>query len=761
MVKKRGRSQKNVNSSRLDSKKKNIKSSSDISKEKKLGSNSPSKINKKNKVDLKLNKTNKKDSKNIITKVTDHVPIDFKSTKDIKIDKAIINQVLGQDEAVEIIKKAAKQRRHVLLIGEPGTGKSMLGVGLAELLPKEKLVDILSFFNPNDENQPLIRTMPAGKGRSLIQQARLKSSGMFKNQNIIMFVLVILAMITPWWAFNHYAVEYNATVAAVMFVAFFLGGLVFLVAFVLFINLGKKMNGKEQVPKVIVDNFGKKNAPFMDATGAHAGALLGDVLHDPFQTFFTGQELQIKTKQGLSSEKINEQIDNFMFKYKNKILKKEKNNYEAIHLPKNEFFVLGETDNSVSPVEILSSNRYDYIGEMIKLTTSENNELIVTPEHKIAISKNGKITYVEAKDIKQGDEVVSKSEDIIIDEQDIINTYDERQQKLAKSYYDYLEIRKLNPKWGYKRIATKLGISYGRTRWWWENNSAPVPIQTINWLKRKGLLPLKIDNSNLPLIAKVIGATLGDGGIFENLNGIFLSSSEKDAVEEFGRDLESIFNLKLNENSRIIEGGEYGHSWCYQNTNRNIIRFLLALKAPKGNKTKLELKIPAWVKLNDNFEKEFYGSFLGGELGTPTIHKRGNYLTSLEVGITGLPHFENNRISFLKELEDFLCRNRVKTTSIYKRKLKNADSLIFRLLIEKKIDNVLLFLMNIKINYCKYKVKRINIALAKWAKLKIDKYNESLERGYGAEHAMKTLNLTPNSLYLLLNYFENKQEALA
>jgi ATP-dependent Lon protease len=37
-------------------------------------------------------------------------------------------------------------------------------------------------------------------------------------------------------------------------------------------------------PKVIVDNFGKKQASFFDATGAHAGALLGDVLHDPFQS---------------------------------------------------------------------------------------------------------------------------------------------------------------------------------------------------------------------------------------------------------------------------------------------------------------------------------------------------------------------------------------------------------------------------------------------------------------------------------------------
>ena len=69
--------------------------------------------------------------------------LNFKTTKEIKIDKEIVTQVIGQDSAVEIIKKAANQRRHVLLIGEPGTGKSMLGLALSELLPKENLVDIV------------------------------------------------------------------------------------------------------------------------------------------------------------------------------------------------------------------------------------------------------------------------------------------------------------------------------------------------------------------------------------------------------------------------------------------------------------------------------------------------------------------------------------------------------------------------------------------------------------------------------------------
>jgi ATP-dependent Lon protease len=214
----------------------------------------------------------------------------YTTTADISVPKKVVDQIIGQDSAVEIIKKAAMQKRHVLLIGTPGTGKSMLGQALAELMPKSKLTDTLIFPNIRDENQPIVRSYPAGKGRALHDKAKLRSAYGMKNQRIFFFILAMVAIFIPWWIRSSYG--------DIMAAASLIAGMMFIVALSISMNLGSRKHTVVE-PKLLVDNSDVAQAPFIDATGAKAGALLGDVRHDPFQSGGLGTPAHQRVEAGM------------------------------------------------------------------------------------------------------------------------------------------------------------------------------------------------------------------------------------------------------------------------------------------------------------------------------------------------------------------------------------------------------------------------------------------------------------------------------
>jgi ATP-dependent Lon protease len=79
----------------------------------------------------------------------------LKSTKDIKLPNDPLDRVIGQDKAIQLARIAAKQHRHLLLVGPPGTGKSMIALALSMHLSRPT-EEIQIVQNPENPERPFV-----------------------------------------------------------------------------------------------------------------------------------------------------------------------------------------------------------------------------------------------------------------------------------------------------------------------------------------------------------------------------------------------------------------------------------------------------------------------------------------------------------------------------------------------------------------------------------------------------------------------------
>ncbi len=88
---------------------------------------------------------------------------EMETTRDVVIPSDPLKRVIGQEEAVTLAKIAASQGRHLLLVGPPGTGKSMIAQALSlhMSLPSE---EVRVVHNPENPERPLIEV----KDRDLV-----------------------------------------------------------------------------------------------------------------------------------------------------------------------------------------------------------------------------------------------------------------------------------------------------------------------------------------------------------------------------------------------------------------------------------------------------------------------------------------------------------------------------------------------------------------------------------------------------------------
>ncbi len=286
----------------------------------------------------------------------------FESTEGFPVDDNLISWVIGQDSALQecflcldewvhklkwlqeqkwyeswdiadqakaVAKTKLSPGPYLLLLGDPGTGKSLIGRALAEKLTrvykenKIGLFDVLCWRNQTVPSEPKISLHGSGKGKEVIRKEKIRqekrkfllSLGFKTLQTFLISFGLILLFIGLYgmyqmfltWSLNP-AISENLTLQesfgynlldyfAASFPSLILilvpaGSLLFFGIFIWwfgklgggFLNLSG-IGGAQQskVPKLIVDNSSGQ-APFIDATGHAASQLFGDIAWDPFQT---------------------------------------------------------------------------------------------------------------------------------------------------------------------------------------------------------------------------------------------------------------------------------------------------------------------------------------------------------------------------------------------------------------------------------------------------------------------------------------------
>ncbi|MBU1198107.1 ATP-binding protein [Candidatus Micrarchaeota archaeon] len=318
----------------------------------------------------------------------------IKSTEEIAISDKLIDQVVGQERGIEIIRKASKQKRNVLLVGTPGTGKSMLAQAMAELMPIEDLQDIMIIANRDNENQPKVRIVKAGEGKKIIAKEKISGRLAGSHTNLFLIAFMIFSVFIALYFLPNY---FDTVIVAAMLIGLFLMGAAMMFA----MQLSRGRLVEADTAKLAVDNGKMKKAPFVDATGSRAGALLGDVKHDPFQSLPPEQTLTG------TSQRINMESAWFEMaaKYPNRI-EKRSNGYEAIRLPRKEkVYVLGMKNGRTVKSRVWSLNRRRYKGKISEIKT-RGRRVRTTPEHAFLLAGKD----APARTLKKGEWLQSLNE---------------------------------------------------------------------------------------------------------------------------------------------------------------------------------------------------------------------------------------------------------------------------------------------------------------------------------------------------------------
>jgi tRNA-splicing ligase RtcB len=287
--------------------------------------------------------------------------------------------------------------------------------------------------------------------------------------------------------------------------------------------------------------------------------------------------------------------------------------------------------------------------------------------------------------------------------------------------------------------------------------------QAIAHLKRRGLLPLRYDSSQLPALIKALGFIFGDGNVHfagRRCKGVVWFFGLAEDLEAIRADVAAIgftpSRVYIRERQHHITTayGEYEfthteHSFKVSSTA--LAALLVALGAPFGKKAGQDYKLPAWLIRAPLWHKRlFLAALFGAELSRPqTFTKHGYNFPTPFLSLNKREGYVASGVAFLEGIRGLLAEFGVATHKISRRtEQRNADdsySHRLRLMVSSRPDNLIRFWGQVGFEYNR---KRQALANAAVQYLKHKSRVLALrEETAEAAMAMRVAGVAPQDIY--------------
>ncbi len=244
--------------------------------------------------------------------------------------------------------------------------------------------------------------------------------------------------------------------------------------------------------------------------------------------------------------------------------------------------------------------------------------------------------------------------------------------------------------------------------------------RTINRLKNKNLLPLRLNSEFLPVLTKLLGFLTGDGWLGKNRDrwtAKFIGEPEdlekiRMDISKLGYKATRVYKLKRKSEVTYTDGEERiidGTSYQIVVGSLGLPLIFYALGAPFGNKSKVKFNVPDWIFRAPLWIKRLYlAGFFGAELTKPSNPKKERYRFSNPLlSINKSEKLKSNGYRFLNQITKLAEEFGVKAVKILELKgviTKTGEKTVkLRLKLSSEKNNLIKLWSKIGYEYCQYR----------------------------------------------------------